>query len=104
MSLNLQINCDNNLSGEDILKLLVRTADCEPWLDCDNASDSWLSILKRLVSDAGDGLLALNVCCGLTQLTPSAEPPAGATAGAIYFDTDGHFYGFNGTDWKQLDN
>ena len=30
--------------------------------------------------------------------------PSYPIAGQIYFDTDTHFYGYNGTNWKQLDN
>jgi hypothetical protein len=37
-------------------------------------------------------------------LTPKSAP-SGATAGAIYYDSDdNHFYGYNGTSWVQLDN
>lgn len=38
------------------------------------------------------------------QLTPSESPPEEATGGAIYYDTDGHFYGYNGIAWFIFDN
>jgi polygalacturonase len=38
------------------------------------------------------------------ELFPTASPPAGATEGAIYSDTDHHLYYYNGTSWVQLDN
>lgn len=38
------------------------------------------------------------------DLTPQSQP-ASPVAGQIYFDTnDSHFYGWNGSTWKQLDN
>ena len=38
------------------------------------------------------------------DLTPQSQP-ADPIPGQIYFDTnDSHFYGWNGTTWKQLDN
>jgi hypothetical protein len=61
------VTCDNhNISVEALLKLLIRDVDCVPSYDCDNR-DSWESLLKRLVSDVGDGTLALNVCDCLAQ-------------------------------------
>jgi hypothetical protein len=36
------------------------------------------------------------------QLTPTASPPAGATEGALYADTDHKLYFYNGTDWKEV--
>jgi hypothetical protein len=42
---------------------------------------------------------------GKLILGPHTDPPYGATAGAMYFNsTDNHFYGYNGTSWVQLDN
>lgn len=38
------------------------------------------------------------------RLTPTASPPAGATEGMIYADTDHHLYYYNGTGWIQIDN
>lgn len=37
------------------------------------------------------------------RLTPTASPPAGATEGMIYADTDHHLYYHNGTTWVQID-
>ena len=38
------------------------------------------------------------------KLTPTANPPAGATEGMIYADTDHHIYYYNGTAWVAMDN
>ena len=38
------------------------------------------------------------------KLTPQADPPASASTGMIYVDTDGHVYCYLGGVWKQLDN
>lgn len=38
------------------------------------------------------------------RLTPTASPPAGATEGMIYADTDHHIYYYNGTAWVAMDN
>jgi hypothetical protein len=35
---------------------------------------------------------------------PRADPPATATEGLVYADTDHHMYYYNGTSWLQLDN
>jgi len=42
---------------------------------------------------------------GDIQLIGSSSAPSNPGNGVIYFNTsDGHFYGYNGTTWKQLDN
>ena len=39
------------------------------------------------------------------QVITYSSNPTGVTAGFIYYNTiDNHFYGYNGTIWKQLDN
>jgi collagen type VII alpha len=39
------------------------------------------------------------------QVITYSSNPSGISAGFIYFNTsDNHFYGYNGTTWKQLDN
>ena len=39
------------------------------------------------------------------QVMTYSSNPSGISAGFIYFNTsDNHFYGYNGTTWKQLDN
>jgi len=37
-------------------------------------------------------------------LKSSATAPTGVEGGIYYNSTDKHFYGYNGTSWKQLDN
>lgn len=57
-----------------------------------------------------NGIFRLNragyVMTPAVVLTPkSSSPPSDPTEGTIHFDTDTkHFFGFNGTIWKQLDN
>lgn len=46
----------------NLLRLLIRDADCELYITCDNKDESDESLIKRLFSDVGDGTLALNVC------------------------------------------
>jgi len=36
------------------------------------------------------------------RLTPTASPPAGATEGMIYADTDHHLYYYNGSTWVSM--
>jgi hypothetical protein len=59
------VTCDNSyLTIETLIKLLIRDADCVPYVECDTR-ESLESMIKRLISDVGDGTLALNVCdCG----------------------------------------
>jgi len=59
---DLYITCDSTDSPEGLLRLLIRDADCEPYITCDNKDESAESLIKRLFSDVGDGTLALNVC------------------------------------------
>lgn len=41
----------------------------------------------------------------LVVTNSSTEPVTSLTEGRIYYNsTDKHFYGYNGTEWKQLDN
>ena len=40
-----------------------------------------------------------------SAILASAEPPKDPALGTIYLNSsDGHFYGWNGTEWRQLDN
>ena len=56
------ITCENsNMSIEAIIKLLVRDADCEPYVDCDTR-EGWEALVKQLFSVKADGTLALNIC------------------------------------------
>ena len=57
----------------------------------------------NIVLSTGPTMTAVNIT-DLIKLTPTASPPAGATEGMIYADTDHHLYYFDGTSWKQLDN
>ena len=46
---------------------------------------------------------SIDVYSGI-RLIPNTTPPL-VQAGMIYYDSDdSHFYGYNGTVWKQLDN
>jgi hypothetical protein len=56
-----------------------------------------------IVLNTGPTLTTVNIT-DVIKLTPTASPPAGATEGMIYADTDHHLYYFDGTSWKQLDN
>lgn len=107
MSLAVRITCESTDDILNLLKLLVVNAnDCSEWVDCDNASDSLESIVKRLVSELDDGRLALNVCFGgldVMQFTPQAQPPANPQVGWVYVNTDNHIYYYNGASWVQLD-
>lgn len=47
-----------------------------------------------VVSLGGNGL----------RLVAKDAAPEEPIAGQIYFNEDGHFYGYNGVTWKQLDN
>jgi hypothetical protein len=56
-----------------------------------------------IVLSVGATLTTVNIT-DVIKLTPTASPPAGATEGMIYADTDHHLYYYNGTGWIQLDN
>ena len=56
-----------------------------------------------IVLNTGPTLTTVNIT-DVIKLTPTASPPAGATEGMIYADTDHHLYYYNGTGWIQLDN
>ena len=78
------LNCIGNLS-------VLGNADVNGDLNVDGA----LSTTALAASGALSAGTAL-------QLTPTASPPAGATEGALYSDTDHKLYYFNGTDWKEV--
>lgn len=52
----------------------------------------------------GNGIINALYSSQPLQLVPQANPPATASEGMIYADTDHHLYYYNGTSWKQLDN
>lgn len=56
-----------------------------------------------IVLSIGATLTTVNIT-DVIKLTPTASPPASATEGMIYADTDHHLYYYNGTTWVQLDN
>ena len=56
-----------------------------------------------IVLSTGPTLTTVNIT-DVIHLTPTANPPSGATEGMIYADTDHHLYYYNGTGWIQLDN
>jgi hypothetical protein len=51
----------------------------------------------------GDLVLSLN-SSGVVVLNPLSSAPAGVPGGLYYNSSTHHFYGYNGTTWKQLDN
>jgi hypothetical protein len=61
------VTCDNSyINIETLIKLLIRDADCEPYVECDTRED-WQALAKQLFSVLADGTMALNVCdCGLS--------------------------------------
>jgi hypothetical protein len=57
--------------------------------------------------DGGGGLIAAFAVSkdGAIKLASMASSPATPEAGQIYYNSsNGHFYGYNGSTWKQLDN
>lgn len=70
------------------------------------------SLSTENYGSTGTGDIVLSIGSTLTtvtitdviRLTPTADPPSGATEGMIYADTDHHLYYYNGTTWVQLDN
>ena len=56
-----------------------------------------------IVLSIGPTLTTVNIT-DVIKLTPTADPPSGATEGMIYADTDHHLYYHNGTTWVQIDN
>ena len=53
----------------------------------------------------GMELIAGIVTCPIVQVTEGSAPASPISEGTVYFNsTDKHFYGWNGTAWKQLDN
>jgi hypothetical protein len=76
-------NFDIKLSGEDASFMPSASA----LISLGTPSSSWINTFTSNLS-----------------LTPQSQP-ADPIAGQIYFNTsDSHFYGYNGTTWKQLDN
>lgn len=57
----------------------------------------------NIVLSTGPTLTTVNIT-DVIKLTPTASPPAGATEGMIYADTDHHLYYHNGSNWIQIDN
>jgi len=54
-----------------------------------------------IVLSIGPTLTTVNIT-DVIKLTPTASPPAGATEGMIYADTDHHLYYYNGTSWVSM--
>ena len=55
----------------------------------------------NIVLSTGPTLTTVNIT-DVIKLTPTASPPAGATEGMIYADTDHHLYYYNGTSWISM--
>ena len=54
-----------------------------------------------IVLSTGPTLTTVSIT-DVIKLTPTALPPAGATEGMIYADTDHHLYYYNGTTWISM--
>lgn len=54
-----------------------------------------------IVLSIGPTLTTVNIT-DVIKLTPTASPPAGATEGMIYADTDHHLYYYNGSTWVSM--
>lgn len=54
-----------------------------------------------IVLSTGPTLTTVNIT-DVIKLTPTADPPSGATEGMIYADTDHHLYYYNGTSWVSM--
>ena len=54
-----------------------------------------------IVLSTGPTLTTVSIT-DVIRLTPTASPPAGATEGMIYADTDHHLYYYNGTSWVSM--
>jgi hypothetical protein len=58
----LALQCGENLSLENMIKMTVVNADDgTPYVDCDNKNESLDSLLKRMIVELPDGSLALQV-------------------------------------------
>lgn len=55
------VTCTDNPSLEALILLLIRDAECLPYVDCDTIGN-WQSLAKDLFSVLADGTMALNVC------------------------------------------
>jgi hypothetical protein len=55
----------------------------------------------NIVLSIGATLTTVNIT-DVIKLTPTASPPAGATEGMIYADTDHHLYYYNGSTWVSM--
>lgn len=55
----------------------------------------------NIVLSIGPTLTTVNIT-DVIKLTPTASPPAGATEGMIYADTDHHLYYYNGSTWVSM--
>lgn len=54
-----------------------------------------------IVLSTGPTLTTVNIT-DVIKLTPTADPPSGATEGMIYADTDHHLYYYNGSTWVSM--
>lgn len=57
--------------------------------------------IGNIVLSTGPTLTTVNIT-DVIKLTPTASPPAGATEGMIYADTDHHLYYYNGSTWVSM--
>ena len=61
-------------------------------------------VVEGTATIKGDALVEGSFSIGAIRLTPQKGRPKKPQSGMIYFDDDGHFYGYTGEGWKKLDN
>lgn len=55
------VTCDNTADALSIFKLLIVNHDGTPYVDCDNTSDSVLSLVKRMLFFDDVGNVYVNI-------------------------------------------
>lgn len=102
----------DDLNATDVLYIRETTSNVQAQLNAKVDTTDTETYSTENYGTTGTGDIVLSIGPTLTtvsitdviRLTPTASPPAGATEGMIYADTDHHLYYYNGTGWIQLDN